>query len=113
MTDNQSNEVAYVQQDDFSQLIANNDIVVVDYTASWCGPCRVIAPFMDRLATEYQGKITVVKVDIEHNSDNAKQYGIRSIPTVLFFKAGERVETVVGKASYENFSNVVEKLLKP
>ena len=105
-------EATYIQQNEFPQLIGENELVVVDYTAPWCGPCRVIAPLMDRLATEYQGKVTVVKVDIDQNSDNAKQYGVRSIPTVLIFKNGQVVETLVGKASYEIFSNAVEKQLR-
>ena len=105
-------EATYVQQNEFSQLVDENELVVVDYTAPWCGPCRVIAPMMDRLATEYREKITVVKVDIDQNSDNAKQYGIRSIPTVLIFKNGRVAETLVGKASYEIFSNAVEKQLE-
>ena len=109
-----STEIAatYVQQEDFEQLITNNDIVVVDYTAVWCGPCRVVAPLMDRLATEYQGKAVVVKVDLDQNPDNPKQYGVRSIPTVLIFNKGEVAETLVGKASYEVFSNAVEKQLR-
>lgn len=105
-------EATYVQQDEFDGVIENNDIVVVDYTAPWCGPCRVIAPLMDRLATDYQGKVTVVKVDIDKNPDNAKQYNVRSIPTVLVFKQGQVAETLLGKASYEIFSNAVEKQLR-
>ena len=107
-----NDEVPYVQQNEFSQLINKNELVVVDYTASWCGPCRVIAPMMDRLATEYKEKIIVVKVDIEQNPDNVKQYGIRSIPTVLIFKNGGVAETLVGKATYEIFKNAVEKQLE-
>ena len=107
-----TDEISYVQQNEFSQLINNNKLVVVDYTASWCGPCRVIAPMMDRLAIEYREKITVVKVDIEQNSDNVKQYGIRSIPTVLIFKNGRVAETLIGKATYEIFKNAVEKQLE-
>ena len=105
-------EATYVQQEEFEQLITSNDIVVVDYTAVWCGPCRVVAPLMDRLATEYEGKAKIVKVDIDQNPDNAKKYGVRSIPTVLVFKSGEVAETLVGKASYEVFSNAVEKQLR-
>ena len=105
-------EATYIQQEDFEQLITNNEVVVVDYTAVWCGPCRVVAPLMDRLATEYQGKAVVVKVDLDKNPDNPKKYGVRSIPTVLIFKNGEVAETLVGKASYEVFSNAVEKQLK-
>jgi thioredoxin 1 len=67
---------------------------------------------MDRLATEYDGRATVVKIDIDQNKDNAKKYGIRSIPAVLMFKDGELVENLVGKLPYETFSNALETHLR-
>ena len=102
----------YVQQDQFEELINQEKLVVVDYTATWCGPCRLVAPLIDQLAEEYQGKAEVVKVDLDQNKGNAKQYKIRSIPTVLIFKDGQEVERIVGRASYEEFSNAVEKQLR-
>ena len=105
-------EAQYIQENEFEQLIGENDLVVVDYTAPWCGPCRVVAPFIDRLATDYQDRVKVVKIDIDQNPNNPKQYGVRSIPTVLVFRQGQVVETLVGKASYEIFSNAVEKQLR-
>jgi thioredoxin 1 len=103
-----TNQAQYVDRAEFEKLITTEELVVVDYTATWCGPCRVIAPLIDRLAEDYQGRVTVVKVDLDKNKENAKQYGIRSIPTVLIFKNGQVVENIVGKASYETFSNAVE-----
>lgn len=102
----------YVQDNEFADLIANNQLVVVDYTAPWCGPCKAIAPLIDRLATDYQDKAVVVKVDIDENPETTKKYGIRSIPAILVFRQGEVVETLIGKASYEIFSNAVEKQLR-
>jgi len=102
----------YIQQDEFDQIIANNNLVVVDYTAPWCGPCKVVAPLIDKLAEEYDGKAAVVKIDIDQNPDNPKQFGVRSIPAVLIFKQGEVVETIVGKTSYEVFSNKLEEQLR-
>lgn len=102
----------YVQSSEFDKLLANEKLVVADYTASWCGPCRLISPLMDRLATEYVDRATVVKIDIDKNKDNAKKYGIRSIPAVLMFKDGELVENLVGKLPYETFSNALETHLK-
>ncbi len=102
----------YVQESEFDQLLANEKLVVADYTATWCGPCRLISPLIDRLATEYAGRATVVKIDIDKNKDNAKKYGIRSIPAVLMFKDGELVENLVGKLPYETFSNALETHLK-
>ena len=104
-------QASYVQKDEFDQIISSNDLVVVDYTAPWCGPCRVVAPLIDRLAAEYEEKAVVVKVDIDQNSEISKKYGVRSIPTILIFKNGEVVETLVGKASYEIFTTALEKHL--
>ncbi len=105
-------KAAYVQQDQFEKLINQEKLVVVDYTATWCGPCRLIAPIIDQLAEDYQGKAEVVKVDLDQNKGNAKQYKIRSIPTVLIFKNGQEVERIVGRATYEQFSNALETQLR-
>ena len=105
-------KAAYVQQDQFEELINQEKPVVVDYTATWCGPCRLVAPLIDQLAGDYQGKAEVVKVDLDQNKGNAKQYKISSIPTVLIFKNGQEVERIVGRATYEQFSNALEKQLR-
>lgn len=102
----------YVQKDQFDALINQEKLVVVDYTATWCGPCRVIAPFIDKLAEDYQGKAEVVKVDLDKNKESADKYNIRSIPTVLIIKNGQEVERIVGRATYEQFSNALEKQLR-
>ena len=101
----------FIQADEFDQLLNSEKPLVVDYTATWCGPCRLIAPLIDQLAEEYADRANVVKIDIDQNRDNAKQFGIRSIPAVLIFKSGELVETLVGKAGYETFSEALEKHL--
>ena len=102
----------YVDANEFESLLGDRQLVVADYTASWCGPCRVVAPLIDRLATEYDERATVVKIDIDENSDVAKKYGIRSIPAVLIFRDGEVVETFFGSQPYETYSNVLETQLK-
>ena len=102
----------YVQSSEFDQLLTSEKLVVADYTASWCGPCRLVSPLIDQLAREYEGRAKVVKIDIDQNKDNAKKYGIRSIPAVLVFKGGEVVENLVGKLPYETFSNALEKHLR-
>lgn len=73
--------------------------VIVDFWAAWCGPCKMIAPILDELATEYAGKIKVAKVNVEENTTVPAQYGIRSIPSLLLFKQGQLVATQVGAAS--------------
>ena len=102
---------AYVQTAEFNQLLTTEALIVLDCTAQWCGPCKIIAPFIDQLAVTYAGRAQVVKLDIDANKDFAKQLGIRSIPNVLIFKQGEQVESIVGRASYEEFSAAVEKHL--
>ncbi len=102
----------FAESNELEQLIAENKLVVVDYTATWCGPCRVVAPLIDQLAQEYGDRATVVKVDIDQNKDNAKKYGIRSIPAVLVFKNGEVVESLFGTKSYETYSNILETQLR-
>jgi thioredoxin 1 len=69
---------------------------VVDFWAVWCGPCKMIAPILDDIADEYEGKLQVAKVDVDHNGESAMQYGVMSIPTLILFKAGQPVERVVG-----------------
>ncbi len=79
-------KAAFIEDKDFEQLLANSETMVVDYTATWCGPCRVISPHIDRLAEEYEGRVNVFKIDLDKNKKNAKKYSIKSIPAVLIFK---------------------------
>ncbi|MDJ0731043.1 MAG: thioredoxin [Crocosphaera sp.] len=104
-------KATFIQDNEINELLADSLPVVVDYTATWCGPCRVISPFIDQLAKEYEGRAKVFKIDLDQNKENAKKYGIRSIPAVLIFKGGEVVEHLVGKANYETFKEALEKHL--
>lgn len=101
----------YIQDSDFDNLLTLDQPVVIDCTAPWCGPCRIIAPLIDQLASEYEGRAKVVKLDIDQNKESPKKFGIKSIPTVLIFKGGELVERLVGKSSYETFTQALEKHL--
>ena len=95
----------------FDDLIANEALLVVDCTATWCGPCKLVAPLMDQLAESYGEKAKVCKLDLDSNQAVAKRFGIRSIPAVMFFQDGELKETLVGVKPYEEFSNRVDKYL--
>jgi thioredoxin 1 len=96
----------------FEKEVINSDKpVVVDFWAIWCGPCKMISPLMEEFATEYQGKIKFGKVDVDNNQNRAVQYGIRSIPTVLFFKEGKVVDQVIGAYPKSHFQEKIDKLL--
>ncbi len=86
-----------VTDSDFGDVIEKgNGLSVVDFWAEWCGPCRLVAPVMEQLAKEYADKLRVAKVDVDANQQVAMRYNIRSIPSILFFKDGKHVDTVIG-----------------
>jgi thioredoxin 1 len=92
-----SNNIMTVTDANFQSEIADNSgLSMVDFWAEWCGPCRLIAPFVEQLADEYAGQVKVGKLDVDANQRTAAQFGVRSIPTVLFFKGGQLVDQVVG-----------------
>lgn len=96
---------------EFDLLLKNESLLVVDCTASWCGPCKIVGPLMDQLADEYIDRAKVLKLDLDHNKPVAKRFGIKSIPAVMFFKQGELVETLVGVKPYAEFRTTVERFL--
>jgi thioredoxin 1 len=78
------------------QVIKGKGLILVDFWAEWCGPCRMVAPILDELAVEYEGRVTIAKLNVDENRESAARFGIRSIPTILFFKDGAQVEQVIG-----------------
>ena len=103
----------YVDSEQLEILISQEEILVIDFTASWCGPCKVVGPLMDELAAEFDGKSTIVKVDIDANQSITKAVGIKSIPAVVYFKQGEEVNRVVGVKPIETFRDILKALLSP
>ncbi len=96
----------------FKDTIKNNEVVVVDFWAPWCGPCRMIAPIIEELAEEYKDKGVVIgKVNTDEAPEIAGEFGIRSIPTVIFFKNGEVVDAMVGAAPKQMYIEKIESLL--
>ena len=85
-----------ITNENFESLKTGNQPLVVDFWATWCGPCRLVGPVISKLAEKYDGKITVGKCDVEENEDLAAEFGIRNIPTILFFKNGEVVDKLIG-----------------
>jgi thioredoxin 1 len=106
------NAAIFIQdQTEFEALRKDTPLLVVDCTATWCGPCKVITPSIDKLAENYGDRAKVMKLDIDTNKPLAKEFGLKSIPAVLFFKQGELVESVIGVKTYEEFSATIEKYL--
>lgn len=95
----------------FEELLNSGKPMVVDFWAEWCGPCRMVAPIIDELATEYEGKVTIGKMDVDNNDEVVGQFGIRNIPTVLFFKDGQMVDKVVGAVPKATFQERIDALL--
>ncbi len=100
-----------ITNENFESYKNAGEPLVVDFWATWCGPCRAIAPIVEELAKEYDGKITVGKCDVEEAEDIAAEFGIRNIPTILFFKNGQVVDKLVGAVQKSKLQEKFEALL--
>ncbi|MDR2774897.1 MAG: thioredoxin [Tannerella sp.] len=100
-----------ITDENYSELLKGEKPVVLDFWAEWCGPCRMVGPIIDELAKEYEDRVLIGKVDVDDNDDIVTEYGIRNIPTVLFFKGGEIVDKQVGAASKDVFVEKINNLL--
>lgn len=92
-----------------TEVIASNKLTVIDFWAEWCGPCRAIGPVIEELAKEYDGKVNVGKVNVDNNPNISTQYGITSIPAILFVKDGKVVDKLVGAQPKSNFVKKIEQ----
>ncbi|MBA3920594.1 MAG: thioredoxin [Nostocaceae cyanobacterium] len=103
---------AQVSDSTFKEEVLDSQVpVLVDFWAPWCGPCRMVAPVVDEIANQYAGQIKVVKVNTDECPQIASQYGIRSIPTLMVFKGGQKVDMVVGAVPKSTLSTTLEKYL--
>ena len=106
-----SNIITLSDQDFEAEVIQSSMPVLVDFSAEWCGPCKMLAPIIEELADEYAGKIKVGKVDIDENRERAGQYGIQGVPTLIIFQKGQAVRKFVGLIPKEKISQALDELL--
>ena len=107
-----SEHIINVGDADFqNQVISSEQPVLVDFWATWCGPCRALAPILEDLSNEYVGKVTIAKVDVDSNQSTAAQFGVRSIPTLLLFKDGQVIGQLVGNVPKQRLMEFVDQAL--
>jgi thioredoxin 1 len=101
-----------VSDETFEAEIVNSDIpAMVDFWAAWCGPCKMVGPVVEELAREYEGKIKFAKMDVDQNRETPAKFGLRNIPTLIFFKGGEVANTIIGAQPKSSIEEELKKLL--
>lgn len=103
--------VKHLNSADFEAALQANDVVMVDFWATWCGPCKMLAPTIEKVAAAYEGKALVAKVDVDESQDLAARFGIMSVPTVIFFKKGQEAARRVGVQPAGAFTGTLDSLL--
>ena len=102
----------FIHEKELEEVLTKDGLVLVDCTATWCGPCRKLSPIIDQLAEDYEGRAQIFKLDIDQDKPVATKFKVKSIPAVLVFKNGELLEHMVGVAPYEKFSKAIENNIK-
>ena len=107
-----SQQIAHVSDDQFdAEVLQSSEPVLVDFWAEWCGPCKMIAPILDELATTYEGRLKVAKVNIDHNQKTPRNYNVRGIPTLMIFKDGKVEATQIGAISKTQLAQLIDRTI--
>ncbi len=104
-----NNQFEVNDQNFTEEVLKSREPVLVDFWAPWCGPCRLVGPIIEQLASEYEGKLKVGKLNVDENEQTAYRYGIRSIPTIILFKDGKVVDQIVGAVPKHVLKNMIDK----
>lgn len=104
-------EVTFTDKDFKQQVLEKKGVVVVDFWAEWCGPCKMVSPVIEELANEYEGKVTIGKLNVDDNQQTAGSYSVMSIPTVMIFKDGKPVKSIVGAQGKESYKKAIDEAL--
>jgi thioredoxin 1 len=102
-------EIRHPNKEELNEILKNNALVLVDFYASWCMPCKMLSPVIEEIAKEYEGKVVVCKVDIDENEELANEYNIMSVPTVIIFKNNENVEEIIGLNNKSKYTRVLDE----
>ena len=100
-----------ITNSNISEILSADQPVLIDFWATWCGPCRMLTPTVDEIAQEYEGRVVVAKCNVDDSDEVAMQYRVRNIPTLIFFKGGEQVDKLVGLVSKKEITDILDKLV--
>ena len=104
-------DITFTDQNFEEQVLKSDTPVLVDFWAEWCGPCKIVDPVIHELAGEYDGKLKVGKLNVDENPESSQKFNVMSIPTIMFFKNGQPVKSVIGAQSKENFKKAIDEVL--
>ena len=102
-------EIRHPNKEELKEILKNNALVLVDFYASWCMPCKMLSPVIEEIAKEYEGKVVVCKIDIDENEELANEYNIMSVPTVIIFKNNENVEEIIGLNNKSKYTRALDE----